>query len=57
MNALKGYKTYIGLGLTIIVMVAVNVFGISVTGFASDSDWMKSVAELVIAGFFRAGMK
>ena len=55
--SVKGYKTYIGIGLTILVILAVNVLGVTVQGFAASPDWMNQIFNLATAAFFRSALK
>lgn len=53
---LKGKKTYIVVGIGLILTILNNYAGIAVPGFTPDPDWLKHSLELLGIGTLRAAV-
>lgn len=53
---LKGKKTYITVGIGIILTLGTNYLGWSIPGFTPNENWLKDALELFGIGTLRAGM-
>lgn len=56
MEFLKGKKTYFISGFGVLVLVAVNLFGIPIPGLEPSSDWIGQVFALLGISTLRKGI-
>ena len=57
LSALQGWKTYIGVGIAILAVLAVHFLQIKIPGMTvDDSNWLATVWELVMLAFGRSAL-
>ena len=57
LNMLQGYKTYLGIAIAILAVLAVKFLGITIPGMTVDpNNWVTTIWELIMVGFGRSAI-